>query len=397
MNIGRLIAATIALALAWLVALNAWAAPYRLTYTAPDPWFGRCAATWNGVPWVLDVQSASFACGPHRCTDAAQAQGLPADVQLACYRDPNPAATVPPSALSNVIVVPGATALPGSPGATVTPAPRPTATRTATPLPATTATATVVPAPCAPIVSALGGANDYWGHPVNDPTVVHSARQLVELATPLVLCGVVVEGYGEVGATGSIAFELWSQDLTRRVDGGVASASLDVASALQPRQYVLGWPAAVTIPPGRYWLRAVGRTTGARWRWQATTPGTYGDATLTAKTSNVTRNSDFRFAVYGRTAVVVESPMPTRTSTPTRTATPTTTATRSSTPTVTVTVTPMPTVTLVFSTKTATPVPTATQTPTPQPTTILPPAPSLLDVQLQRTDGSVRTYRQVVP
>ncbi len=88
--------------------------------------------------------------------------------------------------------------------------------------------------------------------------------------------------------------------------------------------------------------------------------------------------------------VATVTPVPTRTSTPTLTVTPTASATRTPTPTMTATRTSTPT-------RTATPVPTRTATPSPQPTTNLPPAPSLLDVQLQRTDGSVRTYRQVVP
>ena len=383
----------------WFAALDAFAIPYRLTYTAPDARFGRCAATWNGVPWVLDVQAGSFACGASRCTDAAQMQAPPADVQLACYADPNPAATVAPVALSNVVVVPVPTASPGSvPSATRTPEPAATRTatalvtatpsRTATPVrtatrtatPVSVGTATPIPA-CAPVASWTGAANDYWGDPMT-ASVVTAARQRVTVAVPFVPCGVTVRGYGEVGAAGSKAFELWREDLASRVDGGVSSAALDVASALQPRDYVLGWPATVTVPAGRYFLRASGVTTGARWRWSATTPG------AGAFSSNVDRGSAFVFVLYGRTAGPVASATPATTASATRTATPSVTATRTPTSTFTA----MPTATLVFPTKTATPMPTATQTPTPQPTTSIPVPDDATAIDVQTQSGAVRRF-----
>lgn len=391
MKIRRLVVGMLLLDLLVLTGI-AWAVPYRLTYTAPDPRCGRVAATWNGVPWVLDVAAGSVACGAYRCTVAGQTQPAPADVQLACYLDPNPAATVAPSALSNVIVVPQATALPGSPAATMTPGPlatqtaTPVATRTSTPVPATTATAS---AACVPVAAWTGAANDYWGDPIGS-SVVTAARQLVTVAQPFVPCGVTVRGYGELGATGTKAFELWREDLASRVDGGVASAALDVASALQPRDYVLGWPASVTVPAGRYFLRAAGPTTGGRWRWSATTPGVGGYS------SNVLRGSTFVYVLYGRTAPAV-TPTPIRTSSPARTATATPVRTT----------TPLPTATLVPPTPTSTPVPTSTATrtatplptltPTPWRTTVPPIEPGTGEVFIQQTDGTVGRFQREVP
>ena len=213
------------------------------------------------------------------------------------------AATTTPIATGTVVVI-----------ATLTATPIATATSIGTPTVSATPTATSTPA-CA-VASGIDFATndaaqgDYWGVNETTPTVRNALRQRVKLATATSICGLDVKLYRE--STGSVAgtahFELWNDALTARVDGGVDTQGVAVASlgtATNPPYTSLGWGCG-PVAAGDYWLVLMGsgfnRVSPNRLLWSATNGGypAGSDASYAAYRSNAQlETDDFVFRLRG--------------------------------------------------------------------------------------------------